>query len=97
VGIRDRLRRLEERAEGEVIVIPQRDGTTARFPKEALRDSFVNLMDRLGAGEDGPPEHPMIEAVRNSTDPKWAGTIWEAGEPDDWTAPVPDLSEQGEM
>ncbi len=93
MGIRERLRRLEERAEGEVIVIPQRAGTTARFPKEALRDSFANLMDRLGAGEDAPPEHPMIEAVRNSSEAKCAGTIWDAGDPDRWTAPVPDLSE----
>jgi len=93
VGIRERLRRLEERAEGEVIVIPQRGGPPARFPKEAMRDSFVNLMDRLGAGGEAPPEHPMIEAVRNSSDPKWSGTVWEAGDPDEWTAPVPDLSE----
>ena len=95
MGLKERLRRLEERVEGEVVSIPQRDGTTARFPKAALRDSFLNLMTRLGAGEEAPPEHPLIEAVRNSGDPKWSGTIWEAGDPDEWTAPIPDLSEGG--
>ena len=93
MGLRERLRRLEERAEGEVVSIPQRDGTTARFPKAALRDSFLNLMARLGAGEEAPPEHPLIEAVRNSSGPGWSGTIWEAGDPDAWTEPVSDLSE----
>ncbi len=93
MGIRERLRRLEERAEGEIIVIPQRDGPPARFPKEALRDAFTNLMDRLGAGEDAPPEHPMIEAARNSDDPKWTESFYNSGDPDGWTAPVPDLSE----
>src|SRR5918998_2488778 len=93
VGLKERLRRLEERAEGGVVSIPQRDGTTARFPKDALRDSFLNLMARLSAGEDASPEHPLIEAVRNSGDPKWSGTVWEAGDPDEWTEPVEDLSE----
>ena len=93
MGLKERLRRLEERVEGEVVSIPQRDGTVARFPKTALRDSFLNLMNRLGAGEGAPPEHPLIEAVRNSGDPKWSGTVWEAGDPDEWTEPVPDLSD----
>ena len=93
MGLKERLARLEALLEGEVIEIPQRGGTTARFPKAALRDSFLNLMGRLGAGEEAPPEHPLIEAVRNSSDPKWSGTIWEAGDPDAWTEPVPDLSE----
>ena len=73
--------------------MPQRDGTTARFPQAALRDSFVNLMARLGAGEEAPPEHALIEAVRNLSDPEWSGTIWEAGDPDEWTVPGEDLSE----
>ena len=93
MGLKERLRRLEERAEGEVVSIPQRDGTTARFPKDALRDSFLNLMARHGAGEEAPPEHPLVEAVRNSSDQRWSGTIWEAGDPDEWTEPVPDLSD----
>jgi hypothetical protein len=32
-------------------VIPQRDGTVRRFPASASREAYVNLFDRLGAGE----------------------------------------------
>jgi hypothetical protein len=52
VGIRDRLRRLEEEAEGQILVIPQKDGTVKRFPPGAGIDANINFMDRLGAGED---------------------------------------------
>jgi hypothetical protein len=47
VGIRDRLRRLEEESEGEMLVIPQKDGTVKRFPPEAGVAAFMNFMDRL--------------------------------------------------
>jgi hypothetical protein len=33
MGIRERLRHLEAAAEAQMIVIPQRDGTVARFPQ----------------------------------------------------------------
>jgi hypothetical protein len=49
-------------------------------------------MDRLG-GEDAPPEHPLIEAARNSTDPKWSRPFFAVEDPDEWIKPVPDLSE----
>ncbi len=93
MGLKERLRRLEERAEGEVIVIPQRHGRAARFPKEATKEVFVNLMDRLGAGEEAPPEHPLIEAARNSSDPRWLHSFFVVEDPDKWIKPVPDLSE----
>jgi hypothetical protein len=92
VGIRDRLRRLELEAQGEMIAVPQRDGTVARFPSEAAEEAFMNCMERLGAGEDAPPEHPLIAAARNSSDPEWSKGIY-AVHPDDWIKPVPDLSE----
>lgn len=40
-----------------------------------------------------PPWHPMIEAVRNSTDPKGAGTYYVVNEPEEWVMPVGDLSQ----
>lgn len=70
MGLRDKLRKLERAAQEEMIAIPQTDGTVKRFPQSAGMDAFMNLMDRSGAGEDAPPEHPMIEAARNSSDPK---------------------------
>ncbi len=93
MGLRDKLKRLEREAQGEYIEIPQIDGTTARFPESASRDAFKNLMDRLGAGEDAPPEHPMIEAVRFSSDPEWTGSFFACDDPDAFTAPVEDLSD----
>ena len=74
MGLRSRLQKLEREAEGEMLAIPQRDGTVKRFPPGAGTDTYMNLMDRLGAGEQAPPEHPLIEAARNSSEPKWFHT-----------------------
>ncbi len=93
MGLRGFVRRLERLSEGKVIVIPQRDGTVARFPQSAARDAFINLMDRLGAGEDAPPEHPLIAAARNSSEPEWANSIYAIEDPAAHVAPVEDLSE----
>ena len=89
----DRLRKLEQAAEEEMIEIPQQDGTVRRFPQSAGMDAYMNLMDRLGAGDDAPPEHPMIEAIRNSSDPEWTGSFYFCNAPHEWIEPVKDLSE----
>ena len=93
MSIRDRLRKLERDAEEEIIVIPQKDGTVAQFPPEAGMEAYLNLMDRLGAGEDAPPEHPLIEAARNSEAPEWSRSLFAVEDPEEWIKPVPDLSE----
>jgi hypothetical protein len=93
MGLRGRLKRLERVAQEEMIEIPQRDGSVARFPAGAGWDAFMNLMDRLGAGEDAPPEHPLIEAVRNTTDPEWSRSVLAVNDPEEWVEPVEDLSE----
>jgi hypothetical protein len=93
MGLRGRLKRLERVAQEEMIEIPQRNGTVARFPARAGWDAFMNLMDRLGAGEDAPPEHPLIEAVRNTTDPEWSRSVLAVNDPEEWVEPVEDLSE----
>ncbi len=89
--MRSRLRRLERRAEGEMIFIPQQGGPPAKFPQSAYADAYVNIMERLGAGEDAPPEHPLIQAARNSSDHWWRNSVYATDE--DITAPIPDLSE----
>lgn len=93
MSLRDRLRRLEKAAEGDVITIPLRDGGVARFPAAAGMEAFSNMMERLGAGEDAPPEHPLIEAARNSSEPKWSKSFFAVNDPTKWTEPIPDLSE----
>jgi hypothetical protein len=91
--LKGRLRKLQEELTGKMITIPQRDGTVRRFPAGTDKEAFTNLMDRLGAGEDAPPEHPMLAAVRNSSDPGWRGTFYFMEDPDEVTRPVEDLSE----
>jgi hypothetical protein len=93
VGLRDKLKRLERAARGEIIEIPQKDGTVARFPRSAEIEAFRNWFDRLGAGEDAPPEHPMLAAVRNTSEPEWQKTFFYVEDPDAHSRPVPDLSE----
>ena len=89
--MRAKLRRLERLAEGNVVAIPQRDGTVRRFPESALKDAYLNVCARMGAGGNAPPEHPLLEAARNSTDPEWSGSIFATD--GDATAPIEDLSE----
>lgn len=76
-----------------MIVIPQRDGTVRKFPASEGLEPFKNLFDRLGAGEDAPPEHPLIEAARNSSDPDWSESFFAADDPDQWIQSIEDLSE----
>ncbi len=93
MGLRSWVKRLERAARGEYIEIPQKDGTVKRFPQSEGMDAFLNLMDRMGAGEDAPPEHPLIAAARNSSDPKWANSFFAVEHPQRWTEPIEDLSE----
>ena len=90
MGLRDRLRRLEKEAEGEMVVVPQKGGTAKRFPQSALQESFVTNMRRL-RGEDV-PHHPLGVAAAESPDPEWSRSLYSAA----WTdivSPVEGLSE----
>ncbi len=91
-GLRGRIERLEREAEGEVLVIRQKDGTVRRFPAGEVKAAFVNLMERHGAGDDAPPEHPLVDAARNSSDPDWLGSFFALEDPERWVEPVEDLS-----
>jgi hypothetical protein len=64
VGIWDQLQKLEQEAEGRMLVIPQGDGTVKKFPSGAGIDACTNFMERLGAGEDAPP--PSTRSLRQS-------------------------------
>lgn len=93
MGLRETLRRLRREAREEYIEIPQRGGTVKKFPKSAGMEAYINFMDRMGAGEDAPPEHPMITAIRNSSDPEWQKTFFYVNDPDELTKEVEDLSQ----
>ena len=77
------MKMLERAAEGEIIVIPQRDGTVRRFPFSELPGTFLNGLARH-LGEDE-PEHPLSVAASNSNDPEWRDSAFagleEVGEP----------------
>ena len=92
MGLRDELRRLEREAREKMIEIPQQDGTVTCFPQSAVAEAYMNLMHRPGAGEDASPEHPLIEAARNSSEPKWSGSFYATND-EGSTAPVEDLRE----
>jgi hypothetical protein len=92
MGLRSRVKRLERDVWEEMIEIPQKDGTGRRFPQSAGMEAFMNLVDRLGAGEDAPPEHPLIAAARNSSEPEWSESFYAAGGTGG-TDPIEDLSE----
>jgi hypothetical protein len=70
VGLRNRLRRLEEAAEEKMIVIPKKGGTVAPFSQRAGEETLLALMD----GHD----HPIAEAARTSPDPRWTGSFYRA-------------------
>jgi hypothetical protein len=93
-SLRDELRRLRRTAEGEKVAIPQRDGPPKLFTKQDMKNAFVNMVVRSGAGENAPPEHPVLEAVRNSSDPEWINSFYFVEDPEKHTQPVEDLSEQ---
>jgi len=85
------IKRLERDGREEMIEIAQRDGTTARFPQSAAAEAFVNLTERMGAGEDAPPEHPLIAAARNSSKPEWSNSFY-AVNSEAWKDTIEDLS-----
>ena len=91
--MRDRVQRLERLLEGEFISIPQRDGSIKRFPPCAFEEAFLCAMARIGAGEDAPPRHPLLEAARNSSDPRWRESYFSDIDYEGATEPVEDLSE----
>jgi hypothetical protein len=54
--MKGRIKRLERLADQEMIVIPLKDGSLAKFPPSAAEESLATAVARL-KGEDI-PEHP---------------------------------------
>jgi hypothetical protein len=83
VGLRDRLKRAERAARGEMLEVLQHDGTVKRFPTSDGRNALLALIDGY--------DHPLAEAVRNSPDPVWERSFYNVFPIDKST--TPDLSE----
>ena len=95
MGLRGRLKRLERDARKEMVEIPQRDGTVKRFPRSALMEAFLYLID-VAVGEPPLTEEPKIfGALRNAREPaqKWMGSFYFHPAELPPAEPVPDLSE----
>lgn len=98
MALRDRLRRLERKAVGPVVVIPQNDGPPKRFPKSDLAPAFLDALDRMlgkrGLRHEPEPanaaEHPLSTAARNSSDSHWREGLYVGDRPEEH---IPDLSE----
>ena len=60
---------MQRLSEGEMVVIPQQDGTVKRFPPSDLEAAFINECRRL-RGEDL-PVHPLTAAAANSSSAEW--------------------------
>jgi hypothetical protein len=93
--LRGRLKRLERDARKEMVEIPQRDGMVKRFPRSALMEAFLYLVD-VACGEASATDEPQIfGALRNAREPaqKWMGTFYFDPAEVPATEPVPDLSE----
>ncbi len=68
--MKNRLRRLERKAEGHYIVIPQQEGPPAKFPPHAAQEAFLASLARLKGNLDV-PIHPLSVAAENSSDSQW--------------------------
>lgn len=84
---------LERLAGEDMLIISQQDGTVAKFPKSASKEAFMIAMKRLGGGPDVPPRHPLLEAARNSSYPRWRLSYFSDIDDDGATTPIEDLSE----
>jgi hypothetical protein len=81
MALSDRVRRLQKLARGDMVAIPLPGGTVEYFHGYEAQDAFSNMMERMRAPEgERPPEHPLLKAARNSTDPKWAETVYSSDE-----------------
>ncbi len=69
MALRDQLRRLQKRAGGGTVKIPQPGGTVARFPAGELETAFLTNVARL-RGENI-PAHPLAVAAAASPDAEW--------------------------
>ena len=94
MALKDRLRRLERASREELTIIPLKDGSEKHFTQSDLRDSFLNAVERLGAGEDAPPRHALLEAARNSSDPWWRNYLNDIDFEGAADEPIEDLSVQ---
>ena len=70
MSLRGWIRKLERSSKGELVSIPQEDGSIACFHPDDLAEAFLANQRRL-RGEDHVPLHPLTVAATNSSEAKW--------------------------
>jgi hypothetical protein len=95
MSLRRWLRRLERAYQGQMISIPQRDGSVKSFPRSVFREAFLANVDTGRAranGEEPPEPHPLHQALKNAAVYEaWHDVYTDQMFSD--TGPVEDLSE----
>jgi hypothetical protein len=85
MGLKDKVRRLEQLAEGRLVSVELEDGSVIRFDPDLIVECFSNVMQRIRADEDEPtPErHSFIDTLARVRDKEsferdygnWVGLI----------------------
>ena len=82
MGLRDRLRRVRRLTERETISFQLEDGSVARFYENEFMECFVRESARGRRhyfGEEPGPAHPIIEALRKTSDEELTRILRENG------------------
>ena len=92
----DRLRhwigRLERGVKGEVFVVALQDGHVAKFSRRDMVAAYLELCSRTIGDPDTPvEEHTRIQAIYNSSNPRWRDAFSDLLDHPDPT-PAEDLS-----
>jgi hypothetical protein len=92
--LRHWIGRLERGVKGEVFVVALQDGHVAKFSRRDMVAAYLALYSRTIGDPDIPvEEHPMIQAIYNSSNPRWRVVFSDLlDEPPSKAAP--DLSER---
>jgi hypothetical protein len=70
-GLANRLRKLEEEAEGYLIAIPQADGTVERFHADAVMETMLSHYHRGRAHFKGEPYEALAPRLSHPPIPWW--------------------------
>ncbi len=69
MGLRDRIKRLQQATRRNTVTVELKDGSTARFYQDEVLECFMHESERGKRhyfGEDPGPAHPFVEALRNA-------------------------------
>lgn len=64
------VNRLERESRGELVRIPQMDGSVATFPQSALGEAAAVTFAKMRG--ESVEQHPLNLAAQSSSDPQWS-------------------------